>query len=61
MAQRLSDLGYEVTTGVGRTGVVATLDNGAGHTVLLRADIDALPGEGRHRADVRQHRNRYRR
>ena len=43
MAQRLSDLGYDVTTGVGRTGVVATLDNGAGHTVLLRADIDALP------------------
>ena len=43
MAQRLSDLGFEVTTGVGRTGVVATLDNGAGHTVLLRADIDALP------------------
>ncbi len=43
MAQRLSDLGYDVTTGVGRTGVVATLDNGDGHTVLLRADIDALP------------------
>ena len=43
MAQRLSDLGYEVTAGVGRTGVVATLDNGEGHTVLLRADIDALP------------------
>jgi amidohydrolase len=43
MAQRLSDLGYDVTPGVGRTGVVATLDNGAGHTVLLRADMDALP------------------
>ncbi len=43
MAERLSDLGYEVTAGVGRTGVVATLDNGEGHTVLLRADIDALP------------------
>lgn len=43
MAQRLSELGYEVTTGVGRTGVVATLENGDGHTVLLRADIDALP------------------
>jgi amidohydrolase len=43
MAQRLSDLGYDVTTGVGRTGVVATLDNGEGRTVLLRADIDALP------------------
>ena len=43
MAQRLADLGYEVSTGVGRTGVVATLDNGDDHTVLLRADIDALP------------------
>jgi len=43
MAQRLSDLGYEVTSGVGRTGVVATLDNGEGPTVLLRADMDALP------------------
>jgi hippurate hydrolase len=43
MAQRLRDLGYEVTAEVGRTGVVATLDNGDGPTVLLRADIDALP------------------
>jgi hippurate hydrolase len=43
MAERLTALGYEVTAGVGRTGVVATLDNGEGHTVLLRADIDALP------------------
>ena len=43
VAQRLGDLGYEVTTSVGRTGVVATLDNGAGPTVLLRADMDGLP------------------
>jgi amidohydrolase len=43
IAERLTALGYEVTTGVGRTGVVATLDNGDGPTVLLRADIDALP------------------
>jgi amidohydrolase len=45
LADRLRDLGYDVTTDVGRTGVVATLENGPGPTVLLRADIDALPVE----------------
>ncbi|MFD4634494.1 amidohydrolase [Streptomyces sp. NPDC058284] len=43
VARRLSSYGYEVSTGVGRTGVVGVLDNGAGPTVLLRADMDALP------------------
>jgi amidohydrolase len=43
LADRLRALGYEVTADVGRTGVVATLANGPGPTVLLRADIDALP------------------
>ncbi len=43
LADRLAALGYEVTTGVGGTGVVAVLDNGPGPSVLLRADIDALP------------------
>ena len=43
LADRLQALGYEVTTGVGGTGVVATLSNGEGPTVLIRADIDALP------------------
>jgi amidohydrolase len=42
-AARLGDLGYQVTTGIGRTGVVGTLSNGPGPTVLLRADMDALP------------------
>jgi len=43
VAQRLRDLGYQVTTEVGRTGVVGVLRNGSGPTVLLRADMDALP------------------
>ncbi|WP_429419173.1 amidohydrolase [Nocardia sp. GAS34] len=43
IARRATALGYEVTTGVGRTGVVARLANGPGPTVLLRADMDALP------------------
>ena len=43
LADRLEALGYEVTREVGRTGVVAILANGDGPTVLLRADVDALP------------------
>lgn len=43
LAERLEGLGYDVTAGVGRTGVVAVLANGDGPTVLLRADFDALP------------------
>jgi amidohydrolase len=43
VAHRLRDLGYDTTTGVGQTGVVGVLKNGAGPTVLLRADMDALP------------------
>jgi len=35
--------GYEVTDGIGGTGVVGLLHNGDGRTVLLRADMDALP------------------
>ena len=43
VAERLRALGYEVTTGVGGTGVVGSLSHGTGPTVLLRADMDALP------------------
>lgn len=43
VADRLRALGYETTAGVGRTGVVGVLRNGAGPTALLRADMDALP------------------
>ena len=45
LAQELTALGYEVTTGVGGTGVVAVLRNGDGPTVLMRADMDGLPLE----------------
>jgi amidohydrolase len=45
LAQELRALGYDVTEGVGKTGVVAILRNGAGPTVLLRADMDGLPVE----------------
>ena len=45
VADALSSWGYDVATGVGRTGVVGRLRNGDGPTVLLRADMDALPVE----------------
>jgi hippurate hydrolase len=44
-ADHLGAAGYEVTTGVGGTGVVGLLRNGGGPTVMLRADMDALPVE----------------
>jgi amidohydrolase len=44
-ADRLRAAGYDVTTGVGKTGVVGVLRNGDGPTVMLRADMDALPVE----------------
>ncbi len=44
-AERLRAAGFEVATGVGKTGVVGLLRNGDGPTVMLRADMDALPVE----------------
>jgi len=44
-ADRLRAAGYEVATGVGKTGVVGLLRNGDGPTVMLRADMDGLPVE----------------
>jgi len=43
VAESLKALGYEVHTGLGRTGVVGVLRRGDGPTVLLRADMDGLP------------------
>lgn len=43
VAERLTQFGFTVTTGIGGTGVVGVLRNGDGPSVLLRADMDALP------------------
>src|SRR5712692_3358353 len=44
VADRLKALGIEVRPGIGKTGVLATVKGGQpGRTVLLRADMDALP------------------
>ncbi len=43
IAEELSKAGAEVTTQVGKTGVVGVLRNGKGPTVLVRTDLDALP------------------
>lgn len=43
LAARMRDLGFTVTENIGKTGVVAVMENGAGPTVMLRADMDGLP------------------
>ena len=43
VARELAACGFAVHTGLGRTGVVGTLSRGAGRSVGLRADMDALP------------------
>ena len=43
LAEVLRSSGFDVTEGIGRTGVVGILRNGDGPTVLLRGDMDALP------------------
>ena len=45
LAARVKALGFDVTTGVGRTGIVAVMKNGPGPTVMLRTELDALPVE----------------
>src|SRR5438309_7255037 len=42
-AERLRGTGYQVSTRIGNTGVVGVLRNGEGPTVMMRADMDALP------------------
>ena len=45
LAAEARKLGYQVTEKVGGTGVVAVMNNGVGPTILIRADMDALPVE----------------
>jgi hippurate hydrolase len=45
LAARVKAFGYEVTTGVGGTGLVAILKSGPGPVVMLRTELDALPIE----------------
>jgi amidohydrolase len=45
LSARVKALGFDVTTGVGRTGIVAVMKNGPGPTVMLRTELDALPVE----------------
>ncbi|MEY2928317.1 MAG: hypothetical protein RL367_2794 [Pseudomonadota bacterium] len=43
LAAEMKQLGFTVTTGVGKTGIVAVLRNGPGKTMMIRTDMDALP------------------
>jgi hippurate hydrolase len=43
LAAEAKRLGFTVTTGVGKTGVVAVMKNGPGPVLMLRADMDGLP------------------
>ena len=45
LAARMKTLGFDVTTAVGKTGIVAVMRNGAGPTVMMRTELDALPVE----------------
>ena len=45
MAEELNQAGFEVTEGIGGTGVVALMKNGNGPLVMVRADMDGLPIE----------------
>lgn len=45
LAEEMRKLGFEVTEKIGGTGLVAIYKNGAGPTVLVRTELDALPME----------------
>ena len=60
LAAEIRAAGFEVTEGVGGTGIVAVLENGPGPLVMMRADMDGLPLEEKtgllHASTVRQER-----
>jgi hippurate hydrolase len=43
LAAEARKLGFDVTEKVGKTGVVAVMENGPGPALLIRADMDGLP------------------
>jgi hippurate hydrolase len=45
LAAAMRELGFEVSEGIGKTGIVAMLRNGSGPTVMVRTELDALPME----------------
>jgi hippurate hydrolase len=45
LAEQMRKIGFDVTEHVGKTGVVAVYRNGAGPTILVRTELDALPME----------------
>ena len=45
LANKLEKLGFDVSRGIGKKGVVAIYENGAGPTLMIRADMDGLPVE----------------
>ena len=59
VAEKLAEWGYQVTRGLGGTGVVGTLKLGDGtRSIGLRADMDALPIDEADRPALRQQRRR---
>ena len=45
LATEMRTIGFQVTEKIGKTGVVAIFRNGAGPSVLVRTELDALPME----------------
>ncbi|MCB0322069.1 MAG: M20/M25/M40 family metallo-hydrolase [Bdellovibrionales bacterium] len=43
LTQELRAVGFTVTTGIGKTGIIGVLENGPGPVLLIRTDMDALP------------------
>ena len=54
MAEGLRALGFEVTTGVGGTGVVGVMRNGTGPTVMIRTELDALASRRKDWSSLRE-------